>query len=817
MKKEQKIKPPTPSTTPTQASTFKWDDWLDHLTSYMNLGGDSVDSGTRYISEDVKTLPPPRVPAVKLASVPSIIVTLPLIENSSATLSLTKESSSFHHFVTFWLHYYLGNLPELEGSPIVGQVWNKMTPLYSGDLGIGIANALALRRRFDTTYMVHSVVSPTKKQCLYSVYGRNDKIIATVPFSGDDQSLLRALPQIAWQIASACKSSADLLPKNCAENFEEALSLGKFIHIKYTMRLSEEMKESFVKLSEKSDIAAILLTYRPKIAFKLLKRSSRNSNIWAYIADNSMPVVLSKLPSLVRLQQENPNNYALAFTLSKCYRVTGEIRQEQLHSLEAIRIAPHNVHSWLRFYTMVSEQASIIRKGRMAANISDKEWLLLNALYEAGYQACENATRVDPQYGQAWLSLAEAGTFASKDRRAREAFLQAEKWHPDKLSVYKWGFQMFQPKWGGTEEEMETCIKKAMAWQEKEPYRFAAAQLHELLYSINVVKPADAFIAKEAKKLQKQLSQTTNNPQLYYDYARCLHLTMPYGKDPDPKVFSEVEQNLKKAALLSNEPDIFLKWLMLNNYSGIRNYKFSLVEGLQYCISKNQKYKPFYYILADNFRRTIINKKEEEKNIYLKLLTMNPSDSYANYQMGRFYSDERRLNNQKSDNIEVIKYFSRLDIDDLKDANLQRDYFDKYMFALSYQSQVQSISYPSNIHSFPNINEMKINLIIQILDRSYFLNREERKENTHLLPLLYMDLKKYQEACDFFTNFLKEFGNDTGEESRNKVKSAKTGIGSALYNLGRKKEAHDMWNKMIQEYPEDKSSLERMLKWYPLD
>jgi tetratricopeptide (TPR) repeat protein len=435
---------------------------------------------------------------------------------------------------------------------------------------------------------------------------------------------------------------------------------------------------------------------------------------------------------------------------------------------------------------MTSEQANAIRARRYANDISEKEWTKLRDLYDVSYHACDNAVKTDPLYGPAWLSLAEAATFAGQNKRAREAFQQAEKLHTDKVAVYWWGLQMFQAKWGGTDEEMTGCIKNLIAWTEKTPYRFSVAQAHKLLYGINLTELADELGRQELSNLKKKIRNGTENPQVYYDYARCLATQIPYNKEHDPKMTSEISYHLKKSALLSKEPQIFAKWFMFNF---LEDRKFDLKSALEFSIENNIEHIPFYYYLID----IVKEKSDYEKviSLYNKILSFIPNDDYANHRMAMFYSNDKR-EYRKS-----LEYFAKVNVVNLASEMDRSDYYAYYSQSLQYSEQSDKME-----RQFKILNEA-INAPPSILNGS---------KATYRLSLgrHHLDFKQYQLAEEALRTFLNKY------PTSGQLPYAKELLGMALYSQGKKQEAHDLWNTLIKENPSRKSQIERIIAQNPL-
>src|SRR3569833_2668585 len=129
-------------------------------------------------------------------------------------------------------------------------------------------------------------------------------------------------------------------------------------------------------------------------------------------------------------------------------------------SLSTLATHPKDKVAWGEYAQAASHRAALIRRGRQWDKLTQPEAWLLYVLYDAASRAGNMAVALAPKDSDAWAKLAGYETFAGHNDRARAALFQSISLDPGNRTAFRWGLQMFQPKWGGTGSDKEKHEQK---------------------------------------------------------------------------------------------------------------------------------------------------------------------------------------------------------------------------------------------------------------------------------------------------------------------------------------------------------------------
>jgi tetratricopeptide (TPR) repeat protein len=201
--------------------------------------------------------------------------------------------------------------------------------------------------------------------------------------------------------------------------------------------------------------------------------------------------------------------------------VAGTAIGERIAAEDAVRGAPWNPDAWLSLGETVSTEASKLRGGRFAENISADEWRFLNSVYPLWERTVAHAAELDPQHEAAWSRLAVAATFSGNRERAEDAFWKAEKISADKYTVFDWGLQMFQEKWGGRKSDLDRVAQEAgrADYRNTQNAGMIAKELREMGYTAE----SDSLMSRWMAAVEQQLAKNQNDPYAHWHKGSLLY------------------------------------------------------------------------------------------------------------------------------------------------------------------------------------------------------------------------------------------------------------------------------------------------------
>ena len=234
-------------------------------------------------------------------------------------------------------------------------------------------------------------------------------------------------------------------------------------------------------------------------------------------------------------------------------RVWGNRTGEWQATQRVCRDAPLTPDSWLTRATTLANIAQDLRQCRLANDLTSADWAALRRLYGQQTAAALQATALDPSDGHAWYVLAQAATFSGDSARADAAFTKALALDADKVEVYLWGLQMYQPKWGGSPGMLAkvSALAAAQPWDDSESATSIAQSLTSAGDPSDGAQVLSAYLARQRAVVAKAPSDAIE----HWDLAAALAAL----KTPPSLRESSLEYRIA-AHLMPNSPAIH-HWL----------------------------------------------------------------------------------------------------------------------------------------------------------------------------------------------------------------------------------------------------------------
>lgn len=258
-----------------------------------------------------------------------------------------------------------------------------------------------------------------------------------------------------------------------------------------------------------------------RIAEGMAASGGDNPLVWSLIGRGNLPDYQPYVERVVRLAKAHPNNAALALAENQALEsVAGLYRRSEVAE-RLVRCNPKNAYNWLLLDAMMTYSAQFVRVGRTSDRVTEKEWEALAKTYRLATEVSQRAAALAPHDGETWRSLAGSATFSGDAKLARGAFWKAHQLMPNSSSVYVWGFEMFQDKWGGTDAELEKIVKLAV--NAKFPTALDRRHISRILKRIGrdeeSFKIADLAIAQA----RREIEEDPDNADARYSLAMSFH------------------------------------------------------------------------------------------------------------------------------------------------------------------------------------------------------------------------------------------------------------------------------------------------------
>ncbi len=436
-----------------------------------------VSAGLIWVSTDPQGSPSPAaiaatpvIPIQKLQPAGSqigIVIGEPLPDAASMPLA------DFGAGCGRWLFLNVGGNPDFGQTPLWSEVARAENDLGKPNLQLTRADALRLPNVLGVTQVAVGTITGTDTHCtltyqLVNVPG-GKPLGGPISVAGSQKQVIAQLPQMAMQMLQRLKLRSAKLPAAVGAVPTEMQMLGQ-IPWDPDAILTDDQTTALHSLSARLPLAGILalrgsLREHPAVLAQdvktLMAQAPQNTLVYGltgYVEAADLPSA-----SLLSLRARYPKNYALAHAEVWWRSSKHDPRAQLVAAQQAVRDAPHNPDAWLSLGSSLSNAADQVRRARIADDISPSEWRFLNKAYPLWFNTVSRAAHLDPRYGKAWERVAQAATFAGQQKAAEAAFWKAVSLEKKPSSIYTWGLQMFQPKWGGSPADLAKVASLAAA------------------------------------------------------------------------------------------------------------------------------------------------------------------------------------------------------------------------------------------------------------------------------------------------------------------------------------------------------------------
>jgi len=389
----------------------------------------------------------------------------------------TPASSDRSHFgagCALWLQFYLGGLPELGKSPTWDGLIRARAELHRDDLQLSTAQATTLIPILGITNVAVGTLSGTGLHLTLTytlLQEPGGKIVgASTTVTGTRLQITARLPEIARTLAAKLDVPHPDIPTTTGLTPSDLLLLDKVRHSAHTDLAASDQK-ALDALAMHNPLAGFMaLKYedqtnsaRNATVTTLLEQVGTNTLVWSTAASINSMTILPHAEALTTLATRYPGNANIAVAETFRYRYVADPIAEQKAAARIVQDAPNNPDGWLTYAFTFAKVADNLRQGRYFPNLTADEFAQLKQIYPQWEDATQQAVRLDPLDGKGWHHLAESASFNGHPIVAENALQNALKYDDDKLNVYSWALEMYQPKWLDNPIKLAKFAKMAAA------------------------------------------------------------------------------------------------------------------------------------------------------------------------------------------------------------------------------------------------------------------------------------------------------------------------------------------------------------------
>lgn len=611
----------------------------------------------------------PKPVATPTPAVPSgygVVVCDPVSKTASADLH------NFGAGCTRWLQLILGGHGELGKTPAWSSIAHCAIELKQNDLRLTPTQAKSLKRMLGITHAVLANIEGTADSCrlqlsllelpalnaaggVITVTGSRDQVIGGLPATAT--SLLKELGVTFPRVPAPGMTPDEMqlcgsMPWDCFVQHRE-LTADRVATLK-TAANHDALPALLLLPAANQEYQELGHELRYEATQQLLKHALNNPIALLACANYSLPDLAIRGDAISRNLGIYPHSYALNAASAEWLNQRGERDAQRRVAWHAVQCTPGNPDAWLLFANAIYQASDDIRHARYFNDLSDDDARKVGAYYEQWYEAIKKATMLDPTNDRALLALATAGSFAGYDENeTASAFWRALKVDPDNLAIYRWGLQMFQPKWQGPEgkENLLKVVELAIADPQRSVdlfqaigdalyysnYRDARTGVLNQIYTArtddsfrNANDPQALWLAGRIYLKWNQLPQALDAFNRYAalqppSVATQLHIATTYAEENRyqeavPHITTAITLDPRAASLY------FLRGLFLfrqNNYSVI---------DLENATRLQADYPVAWSLLGDVYYH--LQRQADAEQAYATALELRPGDTETIYSLG---------------------------------------------------------------------------------------------------------------------------------------------------------------------------------------
>lgn len=388
---------------------------------------------------------------------PGVVICEPVSRNA------TKEAGELGAGCSRWLQLFVAGQPEFGKTNLffaLGQIAEEMG---RKDLRITRREARTLAWRLGATHAVVSEVSGNGASCAltYTVVAvdSGQTVREPVRIVGSPTQIVSALPKAARQLCAALGApSPGYIP--VPQDTPADLRLAGRLPWPPDERISRADLDAMDEGQRRSALLTLLLLINRGQVQEFSLVGDIGENLIAKAPGNPMALAeLARVSSFAGAERarsfedrirkrlkETPNHYLWNAALVYSLRQDEEYPQAVEAAGQAVRCSIRSPMAWRLLESTLARWDAFIRKGRVAAELTDDDLQLEHELAVASLAILRKAQQIDRD-ARVYVNISSWAAFAGDARLADESFWKAVRQAPDDPSTLEWGLQLYHPKW----------------------------------------------------------------------------------------------------------------------------------------------------------------------------------------------------------------------------------------------------------------------------------------------------------------------------------------------------------------------------------
>jgi tetratricopeptide (TPR) repeat protein len=458
---------------------------------------------------------------------PGLVVAEPVSQKASA------DAVDFGTGCARWLHLHVGGHGELGQTPLWGQIADARDVLPHTDLRLTKTDAARFATLVGVTHVAIGSISGNNARAAlsYQLYQTRPKFQAVgspLVAQGTREQIVQKLPQLA---SSMAKSLGVRSPRVAAPRITSAdfALLGRVPwKAKFAKPVAPGTVTRLVALSAQEPLAGVLFlrsgkprankTELAKTLSNLMKTAPQNTIAVADVTRFYMADIVPHEKAVSGLRARFPRNYLAATSEMQMQLEAGDWALAQTAAESAVRAAPQSARAWLDLNDVIGDYAQSVRDSKYSSQMTASERSTVYALYPQQLSAAVRASQLTPQDSHVWSEVASAASFNGNAALADKALWKAHALDKSNNDVYRWGLQMYQPKWSGDHKKLLQIARLAV--QHGDPDDFPARSLVNAIYYGGLKNQREELLTAAIKRSPKSVIANYEYGALYhYDKA----------------------------------------------------------------------------------------------------------------------------------------------------------------------------------------------------------------------------------------------------------------------------------------------------------
>lgn len=400
-----------------------------------------------------------------------------------------------------------------------------------------------------------------------------------ITISGSPAEIVKQLPQLAEKLAA--QLSVKSTYKAPSENVAQLRELGN-LPLSPQTNLPDAAIASLTKLATVSNPARMMyLTFLidsnydatypssqarqewQKTANDLITASPSNTLAWQYIAETNQGKLWGNEAKLIALGKTYPHNYLLNYALKTMYSGQNKMQQRRDFSQLALRCNRQNPRAWTQLADTIFNEADSVRHACYWQAMNIGQQTFVSDRYQECVPFLEGAAKIPHHSASTWADISINATFAGDDDLIQAPMQKALEADPLSEITLRWALQVYQPKWGGSPEELLPIVKRVVA----SPFLYVRlfARVNSAVYASGSVKGMQASQEKVKQVLETWLKE---HP---HDYAARSNYGIILWELKDPPGMKAQEE-----ILIKERPQDSVGYVMrASRFYGLRQYKYA--------------------------------------------------------------------------------------------------------------------------------------------------------------------------------------------------------------------------------------------------